>query len=569
MADGSVVIDTRILDDGFKRGMKGLRSVAKAGGIAIAASIGAATVALGAYAVASVAAAEADQSANKRIEAVATSMGLYGDETAKVSKRLQDLATATALQTGVDDLAIKATQAKLLTFRELAKTADETGGAFDRATIAAIDLAAAGFGSAEQNAVQLGKALQDPVKGITALARSGVTFTEQEKDKIAALVESNKTLEAQELILKAIETQVGGTADATADSSARIEVALGELQEAAGGPLLSVFDALTPAIISSLTGLQPAFEETFGGLADIISGESGGEGRMQAGIQKLVESMGDALETALPVLITALVSIITALANELPGIIIAVTPALINGMLLIVDALPEILPPLLDALSFLIEAMATELGLAAPILIPPLLKALYTMAFSINKMIPAFVKAGLVLTGGMVVGIGRGFSAAIKDMPKHWRAVAQSWKLSDFLSAGKNIVAGIRQGIENAWSGLQAKLRSLAGALPDVVKRVLGIRSPSRVFAEEVGAPSADGIAMGFTDSMRAVYRRMQSSVNSEMARFASVVTPRAQSQTQAAAVAGGINVNFYQPVRTYSEVVMATRELGVAIARG
>jgi hypothetical protein len=47
------------------------------------------------------------------------------------------------------------------------------GGNFDRATQAAIDMGAAGFGSAEQNAAQLGKALNDPITGLAALRRSG------------------------------------------------------------------------------------------------------------------------------------------------------------------------------------------------------------------------------------------------------------------------------------------------------------------------------------------------------------------------------------------------------------
>jgi hypothetical protein len=62
--------------------------------------------------------------------------------------------------TGVDTNSIKATQAKLLTFKELAATADELGGNFQRTTKAAIDLGAAGFGTAELNAVALGKALK-------------------------------------------------------------------------------------------------------------------------------------------------------------------------------------------------------------------------------------------------------------------------------------------------------------------------------------------------------------------------------------------------------------------------
>ena len=178
-----------------------LTKFAKIGAAAFAAA-GAAAVVMGAKLIK---AGEAAATANARIEQISKSMGLFGDQASVVSDRLVKLAEKTALQVGVDQNIIKSTQAKLLTFAELAKTADTAGGSFDRATKAALDLAAAGFGEASQNAVQLGKALQDPIKGITALARSGVTFTEAEKDRIRTLVESNKIGEAQALILEAIE----------------------------------------------------------------------------------------------------------------------------------------------------------------------------------------------------------------------------------------------------------------------------------------------------------------------------------------------------------------------------
>jgi hypothetical protein len=146
----------------------------------------------------------------------------------------------------------------------------------DRATLAAIDLAAAGFGEAEQNAVQLGKALQDPVKGITALARSGVTFTEQEKEKIATLVESGKVLEAQNMILSAIETQVGGTAAATATGSAKMSLAFLAMQDALGEALMPVFEALVPLVtdffgwVGDNIGVMTALAAVFATLAVAI-----------------------------------------------------------------------------------------------------------------------------------------------------------------------------------------------------------------------------------------------------------------------------------------------------------
>lgn len=204
--------------------------------------------AAGAMAVKFAHAAESEQVANARLEQVAISMGLFGIETSKTTKRLETLAQKTALQTGLDEDQIKTTMAKLLTFRQLAKTADVVGGAFDRATQAAIDMAAAGFGEATTNAVQLGKALEDPIKGINSLRRSGITFTQAEKDKIKVLVESNRISEAQRMILKAVETQVGGVALATATASGKIKASYQVISEELGKQLLPFLDKAAKAL---------------------------------------------------------------------------------------------------------------------------------------------------------------------------------------------------------------------------------------------------------------------------------------------------------------------------------
>jgi hypothetical protein len=211
-----------------------------------------AALAVGALAAAgksALAAGEEVNSANNRILQINTAMGLFGKETQQVTDRINKLAEAQGVELGISNLTIKATQAKLLTFKNLAKSAKTVGGAFDRANKAALDMAAAGFGSAEGNAVQLGKALENPIKGIAALAKSGVTFTDQEKEKIKTLVESNKMLEAQEMVLAAIETQVGGTAKATADDTKRMQEGFAQFQQSLGLGLLPILEAVTPVLL--------------------------------------------------------------------------------------------------------------------------------------------------------------------------------------------------------------------------------------------------------------------------------------------------------------------------------
>ena len=185
-------------------------------------------------------------------------MNLFGEDTETVSRRLVQMAEDLGMATGMSPTDLKQAQATLLTFSEIAESADVAGGAFDRATQAAIDLAAAGFGSAETNAVSLGRALQDPLRGLSALGRQGVTFTQQQQDLIESLVETNDMLGAQDIILQAIESQVGGTAVATADASARMSVAFQLIMQRLGEKLLPAFEQFVDYVIDTVI---PAVEE--------------------------------------------------------------------------------------------------------------------------------------------------------------------------------------------------------------------------------------------------------------------------------------------------------------------
>lgn len=252
-AGNKATFGLRTLD---KAATNGLKNVAKFGGIAAAG--------LGAVALNFVKGAEFAKQADDRLAAVNKTMGLFGAQTGAVTKRLIEIGDKGEYQFGILAESIKDVQSKLLTFKEIAIQANVTGGLFDRATVAAIDLQAAGFGEATQNAVQLGKALNDPIKGITALARSGVTFTEQEKAKIKALVESGKMYEAQELLLKAIETQVGGTAAATTTATFKIASAFGHVRDELGTLLLPLFEKFADFMVNKVVPYATKFGEVIG-----------------------------------------------------------------------------------------------------------------------------------------------------------------------------------------------------------------------------------------------------------------------------------------------------------------
>jgi len=323
-------------------------------------------------------AAEAAQVANNRLDQIASSMGIFGSQASVVTGRLKEFADQQMMVIGQDDELIKSTQAKLLTFKQLAATAGEAGGAFDRATIAAFDLAAAGFGSAETNATQLGKALQDPIKGLTALTRSGVTFTKQEKDKIKTLVESGKTLEAQDMILKAIEQQVGGTAEATVTGFQRIKLAFGEAQEVVGNALLPVFEKLVPVITSLAEKFAPV-------------------------LARVMESLGPIFETivnAIDPLLTALeplFDIFVMVADVINDVLLAVLPKLLGYITPILKQLAEAFLPLIQKLlpvfGRLLDALMPFIQVLADYLTYVLIPALEFLADIIGDYLVTYLNA--------------------------------------------------------------------------------------------------------------------------------------------------------------------------------
>lgn len=156
---------------------------------------------------------------------------------------LIDLSKALQQQTTYSDEAVLSTENLLLTFTNIHK---ET---FPLATKAVLDMSTALGEDTKSAAIQLGKALQDPILGITALRRVGVAFTESQKEQIKTLVESGQTLQAQQMILKEISTEFGGSATAAAQTYAgqmeQLKNNVNDLQEILGKGFLDTLNQVS------------------------------------------------------------------------------------------------------------------------------------------------------------------------------------------------------------------------------------------------------------------------------------------------------------------------------------
>tara|TARA_R100000030_G_scaffold12364_2_gene8279 strand:- start:7888 stop:9927 length:2040 start_codon:yes stop_codon:yes gene_type:complete len=129
---------------------------------------------------------------------------------------------------------------------------------FERVAEAAADVATLTGQDVNSSLLQLAKALQDPVRGLTALSRSGTQFTDQQKEQIKVLVESGKELEAQDFILREIEKQYANAARAA--GSAGYSGAIDSLGESFRDFQERLAKGVEPAVIGATKALSDLFD---------------------------------------------------------------------------------------------------------------------------------------------------------------------------------------------------------------------------------------------------------------------------------------------------------------------
>jgi hypothetical protein len=190
----------------------------------------------------------------KLTEAVIRSTGGAAKVTAGDVDRL---ATRLSNMSGVDDELIASSQNVLLTFTGIRNELGKGNDVFNQATGLALDMSTA-LGTDLQGAtIQVGKALNDPIKGITALSRVGVSFTQQQKDQIKAMVEAGDTMGAQKVILAELSKEFGGAAKAAASPADKARVAWGNFQEMIGTKLLPVLNKVLEFGLKNQSWLVP------------------------------------------------------------------------------------------------------------------------------------------------------------------------------------------------------------------------------------------------------------------------------------------------------------------------
>jgi hypothetical protein len=278
-------------------------------------------IALGAV---SVKAFDEQAQAIAQVEAGLESTGeAAGFTSEQLQKMASDLQTKTLFG---DEEILKNATAQLLTFTNIA------GEQFARTQIAALNLATRLDGDLKSASIQLGKALNDPIANLSALSRSGIQFSEEQKKVIKELAETNRLAEAQTIILNELETQYGGAAEAAAEAGAggfkQLQNALMDVSEEFGAIIIDGIDPLKDTLEAFTKLLSNTSKETkesivlFGGIISIV-------GPIIIIFGMLLESFAKLRKFILLSFIPSIKSVLKILANLTPqgriisGIILA------------------------------------------------------------------------------------------------------------------------------------------------------------------------------------------------------------------------------------------------------
>jgi hypothetical protein len=202
--------------------------------------------------------AEAFNEAEKSSAQLSATLTSTGFAAGRTKEQLDAQAESLMKLSTFDDDAITGAQSLLLTFTNI------RGEILDKTTPAVLDLATKMGGDLKGASIQVGKALNDPIQGMTALKRVGVSFSETQRQTIKNLQETGDLAGAQKIILAELNKEFGGSAQADANTySGQMKIMAHEFQ--------NVKEELGYFIMKLVVSLKPAFEkaiELFQGAID-------------------------------------------------------------------------------------------------------------------------------------------------------------------------------------------------------------------------------------------------------------------------------------------------------------
>jgi phage-related protein len=258
-------------------------------------------------------------------------------------------------------------------------------------------------------------------------------------------------------------------------------------------PVINKFGSTIADVFKGNKTVADFVDEVMDSIENLISNFEKNAPQFLAQGEKLLTSLVEGIQRTVPKLIALVVPMINRLAQTFISNLGTILDTGIKILITIINGITQALPQLIQQIPTIISTIVTVL----------------------LKNMPEIIKAGVQIIVALVQGIIQMIPNLIQSAGQILKAIWESLKDAPrmMLDIGKQIVQGIWSGISNTFGWIKDKIRGWVGDVLGFFKKMFGIHSPSKVFADVIGANLALGIGEGFDDEMGAVARSMTDAI--------------------------------------------------------
>ena len=345
---------------------------------------------------------------------------------------------------------------------------------------------------------------------------------------------------------------------------------------------------LVSSIETVAENIMPRVQIIIDGIVDLVIGLSGKlvenmpqimEAGMQI-LQKLLDGITSMLPQITPVIFQIIDNIVQFLTQNLPTILTLGTQILFELMRGIAESLPDLVPQIVDVIIKIMEVFNDnfstflELGVKVILgLIEGLIKSIPTIISNLPTIIEAiinfftlskFLTLGKTIISGLIKGLGQTVPNLLKEIPKIVGKIIKGFANGGWKTVGQDIIKGIVNGFTSMGNFIWDAIKKVGSSMLDGIKSFFGIKSPSRVMKDQVGTYLAEGIGIGFEDTMKNVSKDMANAIPTD---FDTTINANYKSSSYGSNGYSSNNydvlVSAFKEALKDTKVVMNGREMG------
>lgn len=332
------------------------------------------------------------------------------------------------------------------------------------------------------NANKMGTSMEMIQNAYAGFAKGNMTLLDNLKLGYGGTKEEMQRLIADAAAMTDIQKELGVTVDASSMSFGNIVNAISVMQSSMGIAGTTTAEA-SQTISGSIAAMQSAWSNLVTGMADENAD-------FETLVGNFVDSVATVGDNLLPTIDTALNGVADLIDQAFPAIMERV-PAIIS------DFLPRVAESAVNIVKTLISGISDN----QDSIFDTAIDVMNTLIDGFIELLPEIIVTGSMLLARLALGLIEAIPDLVRRIPEIVRAIVNGFSAQseDFVEIGRNIVQGLWNGIKSLGSWLGDQISGFFGGIVDGAKSLLGIHSPSRVFAS-IGENMALGLGEGWND---------------------------------------------------------------------